>query len=229
MKRTVHVVPQNTSLLEMSVVQRASWDNKQSIVFSVDDAAFIVQAGNDSSRVVAWEPERIGTGLTQKWFDDNYPGVTMEPAYYRDEFRFDKWPINSAYVTQPFGGNMDWYDDPCGHTGIDMITPEDRDSFIWAVTNGIVAEVGYHPNGWGKFVRVNHPGGFQTIYAHCSEIYVAKDEYVSAYSGAIARQGTTGNSTGVHVHLALKNFNVVSDCRYNLVDPTPYLDLAERR
>lgn len=224
-----HLIPQDATLDEVEVVTLFARTKRETISYSADDAAMVISAWGNKSKVIVWEPERIGTGLTQGWFDLNYPGVEMETMYFKDNFVIPYWPIENRYITQIFGVNHDYYDDPCGHTGIDMINPDNRSSAVWCVSPGIVVETGYHPNGWGNFVRVNHPGSYQTIYAHLENFYAGVGEYVSPYGPPVGNMGTTGNSTGIHLHFAMKNFNVVSECNYNLIDPTPYLSAAKFR
>jgi len=63
-------------------------------------------------------------------------------------------------------------------------------------------------------VIIEHYDGFRTLYAHCSELLVSVGDYVKA-GDLIAKVGSTGRSTGPHLH-----FSVIIDGEY--VDPTIY-------
>ncbi len=65
------------------------------------------------------------------------------------------------------------------------------------------ADVGKDKDGYGNFVRIEHALGFTTIYAHCSDVLVKKGQMVKR-GQMIARVGTTGRTTGPHVHYEVR-------------------------
>ncbi len=83
------------------------------------------------------------------------------------------------------------------HTGVDIAnsyyTP------IYATADGVVTYAGYKSNGYGYQVLVNHGNGYETFYAHSSRLIVAIGDYVKK-GQLIAYIGSTGKSTGPHVH-----------------------------
>ena len=86
-----------------------------------------------------------------------------------------------------------------GRNGVDVAnscgTP------IYAAADGTVAiadAVGYN-GGFGKFIRINHPNGTETLYAHASKLLASIGQVV-ARGQQIATIGSTGRSTGCHVH-----------------------------
>ena len=83
------------------------------------------------------------------------------------------------------------------HSGID-IALETGDT-IKAALPGIVSRVGYQTGGYGIFVIITHTGGLETRYAHLECSLVEPGKPVKAGEG-IALGGTTGNSTGPHLH-----------------------------
>ena len=85
-----------------------------------------------------------------------------------------------------------------GHTGLDMGVP--LGTSVRAVKSGKVLFVRYKQTGYGYHVAIDHGGGLVTMYAHCSEILVTEGQTVSA-GEVIARSGSTGRSTGPHLHL----------------------------
>ena len=69
-------------------------------------------------------------------------------------------------------------------------------------------------NGYGKCVIVEHYSGFRTLYGHCSELLVEEGDYI-LQGELIAKVGSTGRSTGPHLH-----FSVIIDGSF--VDPSIY-------
>lgn len=113
--------------------------------------------------------------------------------------------------TDPFTGRLAW------HKGVDFAGKEGAD--IITVASGVVtwAEERY---GYGLMVEVNHGGGFSTRYAHCKEILVKVGDVVRK-GQLLAEMGSTGRSTGPHVHFEVwKNGSAV--------DPTRYIHRASR-
>ena len=87
-----------------------------------------------------------------------------------------------------------------------------------SVLAGTVYAVGYNSSA-GNFVKVEHQPGFISVYCHCSKILVSEGEYVKQ-GQQIALVGSTGVSTGPHLHFAISK-----DGEY--VDPDPYIGYLE--
>ena len=85
-----------------------------------------------------------------------------------------------------------------GHTGMDIAIPTGTE--IQAVAAGKVLYTRMSSSGYGYHVVINHGGGIVTLYAHCSRILVSAGQEVSQ-GDVIALSGSTGNSTGPHLHL----------------------------
>lgn len=113
--------------------------------------------------------------------------------------------------TDPFSGQIAW------HSGVDFAGKEGSD--IVAVASGVVTVSGYR-QGYGKMVEINHGNGFKTRYAHCKE-NVAKVGDIVKKGQVVALMGSTGRSTGPHVH-----FEVYKNGRS--VDPASYIHRASR-
>lgn len=82
------------------------------------------------------------------------------------------------------------------HKGIDFAAPTGTP--IYAVASGTVVTAGYSGNA-GRMITINHGNGLITMYMHCSELYVSAGQSVSKGQN-IAAVGSTGNSTGPHLH-----------------------------
>ncbi len=85
------------------------------------------------------------------------------------------------------------------HNGIDLAnrvgTP------VRASMEGTVSDVGYH-SGYGNYVVIRHSGGYQTLYGHLQSYSIRKGQSV-AQGQVIARMGSTGYSTGSHLHFTV--------------------------
>lgn len=86
------------------------------------------------------------------------------------------------------------------HNGIDLAAP--AGSAILAAYNGTVVAADYN-SSMGNYIMINHGGGLYTIYMHCSKLYVSKGTDVTAGT-KIAAVGSTGRSTGNHLHFGVR-------------------------
>ncbi len=103
------------------------------------------------------------------------------------------------------------------HNGIDL---KARYENVYAVMDGVVNAAGWDPKGGGNYIKVKHYNRFETIYLHLSEIYYRAGDPVKA-GFIIAKSGNSGNSTGAHLHFAVRE-----NGKY--IDPVHFLnDLTE--
>ena len=118
------------------------------------------------------------------------------------------WPAVGGYISSKMGhrwGKM--------HKGIDIARPSEKT--IKAADNGVVESAGWD-GGYGNKIVINHQNGMKTTYAHLDSMSVSVGETVSR-GASIGVMGTTGQSTGVHLH-----FEVHQDGQ--LKDPLNYLN-----
>ncbi len=107
------------------------------------------------------------------------------------------WPV-SGTITSPFGGRADPFTNaPATHQGLDIAANSGTD--VLSVMSGVIVQVDYEAGGYGNFVKIRHSGGFETLYAHCSKITVKLGDKVEA-GDCVAKVGSTGRSTGPHLH-----------------------------
>ena len=123
-----------------------------------------------------------------------------------------RWPIMGR-INSPFG----WRQHPITrrkdfHTGIDI--KAERNDPIKAAGGGKVLYSGWM-GGYGKVLVIEHPNGQSTLYAHCSTLLAGKGASVSS-GQLVAKIGTTGRSTGPHLHFEVRNGN-------SPVNPIKYL------
>jgi len=153
----------------------------------------------------------------QLWLQTNSVGQIPASAGHSTKYRFI-WPEPQAQISQPFGPSTFWFEPAYGHyahfhTGIDLVEP--FGSPVYAADDGIVALVGSSSSGYGNYVVVAHSGGFDTLYGHLSTTLVKSGQRVTQGT-AVGLEGSTGNSTGPHLHFELR-------VGQKPVDPTPYL------
>ncbi|WP_040297439.1 peptidoglycan DD-metalloendopeptidase family protein, partial [Bermanella marisrubri] len=113
--------------------------------------------------------------------------------------------------TDPFTGRLAW------HSGVDFAGKTGSD--IISVASGVVTWASKR-YGYGLLVEVNHGNGYKTRYAHCDEIVVKVGDVVRK-GQVVALMGSTGRSTGPHVH-----FEVYKNGR--TVDPAAYIHRTRR-
>ncbi len=119
-------------------------------------------------------------------------------------------PIANSYITSGFGGRAD----PFGggsqfHKGIDF--EADVGDPVLAVADGVVSYSGVR-SGYGNVVEVDHGNGYVTRYAHNSKLERSVGDLVRS-GQEIAKAGSTGRSTGAHVHFEVWQDGVVVNPR----------------
>eukprot|EP00850_Spirogloea_muscicola_P019904 SM000202S05875 [mRNA] locus=s202:39817:45927:- [translate_table: standard] len=88
------------------------------------------------------------------------------------------------------------------HNGVDLAAPTGEP--VLAADAGKVTYAGWEPTGFGYLVEITHKDGWQTLYAHTSEIYAWEGKMVNR-GDCIASVGETGRATGPHLHWEIRN------------------------
>ena len=138
-----------------------------------------------------------------------YVGTTPRPKTASNGYYI--WPTTTHRITSPYGyryifGRYEF------HLGVDI--GASYGTSIKAADGGRVTYSGWK-GSYGKLVIVTHDDGSQTYYAHCSQLLVSYGDKV--YQGqTIAKVGSTGNSTGPHLHFEIR-------INGKTVDPLKYL------
>lgn len=123
---------------------------------------------------------------------------SIQPTYGRFTSRF-------GYRRDPINGRMDFHD------GYDIANS--RGTPIYATADGVVTFSGRN-GGYGNQIMINHGNGFETVYAHNSRNLVKRGEFVRK-GQLIAYMGSTGRSTGTHLHYEVhKNGQKVNPGNY---------------
>lgn len=101
-----------------------------------------------------------------------------------------------GWRSSPFNGKRSY------HSGVDMACPSGTS--VYAALGGTVTSAGFN-NVYGNYVIVTHHSGYKTLYGHMSSILVTRGQYVSTNT-RIGRVGSTGMSTGPHLHFTVYKF-----------------------
>jgi hypothetical protein len=103
------------------------------------------------------------------------------------------WPAGNHVIS----GNDYW----SGHLGVDIGAGEGAP--IYAADSGVVVFAGWANGGYGNMVMIDHGNGYQTLYAHMSQVVAGCGRSVSQ-GQTIGYSGSTGNSTGAHLHFEVR-------------------------
>lgn len=122
------------------------------------------------------------------------------------------WPLPGFYTISCHFNDPD----PSGraHGGMDISSNRQIGPNIVAANSGTVITAYWGHPSYGNYVVIDHGGGFKTLYAHCNALYVSVGQTVER-GETIAAVGSTGYSTGPHLHFEVMN--------PNRTDPYPYL------
>lgn len=112
------------------------------------------------------------------------------------------------------------------HMGLDLKTGQKENYPVFASADGYVGHIGIRPSSFGKFIIINHPNGYSTLYAHLNEFYPELEKYVREKQTEkeswaieldfspndfkvkkgkeIAKSGNTGGSQGPHLHFEIR-------------------------
>ena len=136
--------------------------------------------------VVASKPKVTKTSVSRSM---SYQKVALNVSLIR--------PI-SGTITSRFGSISSVRSG--AHTGLDIAAK--KGTPIVAAAAGTVTYSGYQ-GALGYLIKISHGNGVETYYGHCSKLYAKKDQYVNQ-GETIAAVGSTGNSTGPHLHLEVR-------------------------
>lgn len=134
---------------------------------------------------------------------------TAEPVAARPQGYGDGqfiWPLRGGVISQGYR---------VGHRAIDIAAPIGTP--VYAADNGIVLKSGYSRDGYGGRVIIDHQIDYVTLYAHLSQALVQEGDVVQK-GQLIGYVGSTGNSTGPHIHFELRDFGFLIDPRSLLAE-----------
>lgn len=136
----------------------------------------------------------------EKYYPNNSDGITQEEIQ-NSGGRFIHPTNNVGVNTSPFGYRIHpIFGTNKLHTGMDI--GGNNLAKIYAVQNGTITHAGWL-GSYGNAVKIDHGNGLVTLYAHCSSISVRKGQNVNK-GDHISNVGSTGNSTGPHLHFEVR-------------------------
>ena len=136
--------------------------------------------------------------------------------YYREVSKYVPLgkPVWSYWVSSKFGYRADPFNKrPAGHKGVDLASRTGNK--IKVMAKGKVVKTQNSNRGYGNLVVIDHGNGFITKYAHMSKIYVKKGDHLDI-EDAVGEVGSTGRSTGPHLHYEILY-------QGHPVDPMPFM------
>lgn len=167
--------------------------------YSIYKEAIITANGLEQGAELAKGREIFLPGAKVVAFIETAKGKSAISERTREESKL-AWPTVGR-ITSQFG----WRGDPIRggrdfHTGLDIAAPLGRS--IAAAASGRVVYAGWM-SGYGKTLVISHSGGMTTMYAHCSKLLARQGENVKR-GEKIALMGSTGRSTGCHLHFEVR-------------------------
>ena len=172
-------------LKENSSANNKKWDRQklQDSLILVAQTKMLIHSQNGKNQLTQYD-------FVNKPREKNFSKIVM--------------PLNREIsITSPYGTRMHpIFGASKFHNGIDLAANYEN---VYSVLDGIVTETGWDNNGGGNYIKVNHFNRFETAYLHLSEIYYRVGEFVKA-GFIIAKSGSSGNSTGPHLHFSVKEF-----------------------
>jgi murein DD-endopeptidase MepM/ murein hydrolase activator NlpD len=185
--------------------QSADLAQRISVELDAEETAIIARAVQEVwAQVLLWERSGASTALPISGsHSTKYPLV---------------WPEPGSAISQPFGPSDLVLEPSYGayphfHTGLDLAAPALTP--VIAADDGLVAVVGSTQTGYGNYVVLSHRSGLLTLYGHLQRALVQPGEVV-AQGQPIGLEGSTGNSTGPHLHFEVR-------LKDQPLDPTLYL------
>lgn len=137
-------------------------------------------------------------------------GGTAGPGYVSGESWL--WPLGSqsCYISSPYGYRSASISGWSYHGGVDISGGGFYGKAIYATRSGKVITAITSDRGYGIYVMIDHGDGYSSLYAHMSTRYVSTGDTVQK-GQMIGRAGSTGNSTGPHLHFEVRHYGEKKD------------------
>ena len=174
--------------------------------------------GNKKHHIQNWDSFQLGQQLGLWGDQENIVDVPMDnnikesiPFEIKSGFKFGADPLDKMVCTQKFGGWPDFYKKwgMNGHNGVDFRTKFDDSPDgkipVYAVLDGTVLKAVNvdGASGYGKYIKLTHEGGSETVYAHLDSLKVLKGQSIKA-GEQIGITDDTGTGTGAHLHFGFR-------------------------
>lgn len=233
--RVAHLLPQDARFDELEGVLRAAFAQKQTVLFSADDA--FIRAPELLSRTIhVWEVERVAGSerALRDWVAAHYgPWPTVQLRRFSELFVADKWSSPVGNQAQRDGTQLwpeGWVDanpylsyyDLGYHTGADLnnnsvVFDYDRNMPVYAAASGRVTYAGIPSNAWQRVVVIEHTAPDASVsysrYGHLGDIVIQDDQWVrrGQMIGIVGRNMTTAGPGPFHLHFDVSPTRVLLD------------------
>lgn len=190
--------------LKTELEEKSEYARQKKLEYEADAAKYKAELSAKSSEMASMEAE-IKAYYAEQRKNGNYQ--KYEGGAFFLPLPAGSYVISSEYENRisPITGKRE------NHNGIDFAAPSGTN--IYAAAGGTVIDSRYS-SSWGNVVQIDHGGGLITLYAHCSYRGVQKGQTVSK-GQLIAKVGTTGWSTGNHLHFTVyENGTAVNPRKY---------------
>ena len=178
---TVHTIAKKFNIPSQSIADMNYLD--RNLTLTVGQEIFLPDAEIPKPVVVASKPK------TSTYYSTG-SNVTADP----NATKFLSWPVANTSGTM-VSQCSSWH-----HVAFDIA---DRNApSILAAYSGTVVFAGWGKS-YGNYVQIEHPNGYHTVYAHLSSISVSSGQQVSTGT-VLGKMGTTGRSTGIHLHFEVR-------------------------
>jgi murein DD-endopeptidase MepM/ murein hydrolase activator NlpD len=210
----VSIIEQYSYSTEPSVVDIIEWPGNHLDPYETDTAnpnipdGTLIVVPNGSRELRDWGPPAISRDnpAVAAYYGPGACGAIGAGAIGNGSF---VWPTVARYLS----GND--YNPPL-HPAIDIAGAEGN--AIYATDGGVVVYAGWSNAGYGNLLVIDHGTGWQSAYAHLSTVSVGCGQNVSQ-GEAVATLGTTGNSSGPHLHFELLSFAFGKVNPYDFISP----------
>jgi murein DD-endopeptidase MepM/ murein hydrolase activator NlpD len=222
----------DADMAALVALQKQQEDSKAKLQQKIDQTRYELAVMQNQSSALAQQIAQllqdqqdaiISAAMQQVWdqvriYEQQNPVAAIgTSSNHSRKYRF-MWPMPGSTISQVYGPTQLWFEPAYGgfahfHTGIDICLPSG--SPVLVADDGIVILVGSGPYGYGNYLVVQHQGGLTTLYGHFSRSLVHVGDQVMQ-GQPIGLEGSTGNSTGPHLHFELRIDN-------KPVDPALYL------
>lgn len=128
-------------------------------------------------------------------------------------------PLKEPSVTNIYGNTQSGI-----HKGLDIISLA-GDRNVRAIKSGVVSFVGYDEGGFGNYVSIMQADEYKVLYCHLNNYYVKIGDLITE-GQIIGIEGTTGNSTGIHLHLEIREMPYTTN---NHINTAEYLGIKNQK
>jgi len=175
---------------------------------NIEPGTWLVVPGGERE-FITWSALRISRSdpAVAKIYGSGYCGEVMDGPIGTGTY---VWPTTETYIS-----GYD-YSPGTNHFGIDI--GGRTGNAIYGIDSGVVVYAGWNDRGYGNVIVIDHGNGWQSLYAHLDSLKVVCGSYV--YQGdVIGLMGSTGNSTGPHLHFEMLNEELGKVNPLNFVSP----------